>query len=453
MLEKIFQNIGTKELKGLCKTSHDMQKAITAMCCSKVGFNALMPTDLKKFRDKGLFIPNNYEHERKVLAHIKNFGTLVKRATCLLPTDVRLCIISDIISKHVNSGNIGFKYLYDDGKIKDMATAIKAKFFFQCAGRFIHSFIAGWDELECAYVYCKIWNTSGLGNHWTDFLNGKNGADKYLEYFMRNFWQYIFLEYCHSVTDKAYWLHLVLNHPIGELTQKGHNPATLVSAQKSGHVSRILFLIYGPLVGNQSDPIVGWLDITDTFFDEDGMVALSEALNLLSKHLPTEYIYGEQKSLALIESLTNTPVDWLPENVASLLYHCNQPLVSLFVSNLLAQNRIEAVSSFIVFYSIVCFKNVQDLSCVFLLLETIIECRAITSEVKLKLLISIPSSFHDTINDAAQLIDEELPEQEELSDILSAMHCFMGTLLLRLFSPPEVTANAQKHGLNVALEE
>ena len=87
--------------------------------------------------------------QKQRILKFRELGLLLKRMTCLLPTADRLEILSSVFYRI-------------DGIPKPSSIASdnhSMRFTFQCYGRLIHRFVAGWDDSELKSVFKTIQST------------------------------------------------------------------------------------------------------------------------------------------------------------------------------------------------------------------------------------------------------------------------------------------------------
>eukprot|EP00058_Branchiostoma_floridae_P005551 XP_002591039.1 hypothetical protein BRAFLDRAFT_69408 [Branchiostoma floridae] len=108
--------------------------------------------------------PACQEHHARLMQHFRRLGVLHKRVTCLYTTRDRLRIMEQFIRK------------------LDLLSCLSCSnqcLALTCYGRFLHTVIAGWDEMECLRVYAII--NSHVQRRLTQVLQSAHDGAVWLE--------------------------------------------------------------------------------------------------------------------------------------------------------------------------------------------------------------------------------------------------------------------------------
>ncbi|KAI8512986.1 F-box only protein 47 [Branchiostoma belcheri] len=129
-----------------------------------------------------------------LMQHFRRLGVLQKRATCLYTTRDRLRIIEQFIQKMDLMSCFG---------CSNQCLALT------CYGRFLHTVIAGWDQMECLRVYVLV-NTH-VQRRLNQVLHSAHGCHGDDELYLRLFYRRVLLDQCEHQLERAFWLSRMLS--------------------------------------------------------------------------------------------------------------------------------------------------------------------------------------------------------------------------------------------------
>jgi len=122
-----------------------------------------------------------------------------------------------------------------------------------------------------------------MEQHITTLLNSALGARQSLEYYVRSFYRMVCIDpidRSDRFKDRVFWLTRILK------------PHSLTNRAK------LLVIIFGPLISIAPTPgtipYIGWWDMTDTFFIQNGLEELGFAIHLLYRHHVKDSIWNQQ---------------------------------------------------------------------------------------------------------------------------------------------------------------
>ncbi|XP_074637810.1 F-box only protein 47-like [Acropora palmata] len=265
-------------------------------------------------REKGsseIFITMETEY---CCSHFKQLGILLKRATCLFSTKERLKEVGIILDK-----------------LKDthsrICSTLGSDIAYSCYGKFLHSFVAGWEDDEKFKAYLAIKGASCLDDRIRQVLRSLPGSQPWYERYIRVFCREIFLDKSSDLNEKGFWLCKILK------------PWPLVFQ------ARLLYIIYGPV--NEDNGTVDWhaVEICPTFFgvEDAELEELATALKILHFHCDNKD-WNLDDFLSVFEELTGIPTDWCMENVAKLLKLCGESVCHEVLGNKAINGRIHEIS-------------------------------------------------------------------------------------------------------------
>lgn len=135
----VVRNLSIKELSVLTLTNKWLRNFIYIYFFeTKKGLKALLGHQLQA--SEAMVTPDK---QRKRIKTFRQLGLLLKRMTCLLPTADRLEILVYVLKN------------LDDIPLPSLTASDNhtMRFIFQCYGRLIHRFVAGWDDSELKHVF------------------------------------------------------------------------------------------------------------------------------------------------------------------------------------------------------------------------------------------------------------------------------------------------------------
>ncbi|XP_068674626.1 F-box only protein 47-like [Montipora foliosa] len=246
--------------------------------------------------------------------HFKQLGILLKRATCLFSTKERLKEVGIILDK------------LKDTHCK-ICTILGSDIAYSCYGKFLHSFVAGWEDDEKFKAYLAIKGASCLDDRIRQVLRSTPGSQPWHERYIRVFCREIFLDKSGDLNETGFWLCKILK------------PWPLVFQ------ARLLYIIYGPV--NEDNGTIDWhaVEICPTFFgvEDAELQELATALKILHFHCGNKE-WNQDDFLSVFEELTGIPTDWCMENVAKLLKLCGESVCYDVLGNKAMNGRIHEIS-------------------------------------------------------------------------------------------------------------
>ncbi|CAG2177987.1 unnamed protein product, partial [Oppiella nova] len=196
--------------------------------------------------------------------------------------------------------------------------------------------------------------------------------------------------------------------------------------------AKLLLITYGPLISvspaSTSIPYIGWWDLTDTFFINQGLEELGFALYML---------YGQTKSpedksnvILLMEEIMKTPQNWLFENMASLLFFAGDDITYQYFYAKMSTENYSEVAQKLVYLTLIEHKLTKKTKIVYKMIEKLCS----SGEHKHKLMNELPIAFCEAITDidgAIELEDER--DITELHEIIAAQSDLMKNSFLYNF--------------------
>ncbi|XP_078349063.1 F-box only protein 47-like [Oculina patagonica] len=246
--------------------------------------------------------------------HFKDLGILLKRATCLYSTKERLKEVGIVLDKLKDTHS-------------KICNTLGSDVAYSCYGKFLHSFVAGWEDDEKFKAYLAIKGASCLDDRISQVLRSTPGSQPWYEKYIRVFCREIFLDKASDLVEKGFWLCKILK------------PWPLVFQ------ARLLYILYGPV--NDDNGTVDWSTVEScpTYFgvEDAELRELADALKILHVYCDTKD-WNEDDFISVFEELTSIPTDWCLENVAKLLKLCGESVCFEVLGNKAMNGRVHELS-------------------------------------------------------------------------------------------------------------
>ncbi|KAJ7390996.1 F-box only protein 47 [Desmophyllum pertusum] len=121
--------------------------------------------------------------------HFRDLGVLLKRSTCLFSTKERLKEVGIILDKLKDTHS-------------KICTTLGSDIAYSCYGKFLHSFVAGWEDDEKFKAYLAIKGASCLDDRIQQVLRSTPGSQPWYERYIRVFCREIFLDKASDLVEK-----------------------------------------------------------------------------------------------------------------------------------------------------------------------------------------------------------------------------------------------------------
>ncbi|XP_070550254.1 F-box only protein 47-like isoform X2 [Ptychodera flava] len=333
----------------------------------------LTGSGIKKLRPVPL--PHNKvsaNHQARYVQHFQHLGLLMKRSTCLFATNYRLKKIEEFLQKLDCLSNV-------------MCGDLNSCISLTCYGKFLHTVIAGWDNVECRRAFAAVVTTSSILHKIGTCVAAQPGTDHRQEIFVRTFLHRVLLDQCNSLEQRVFWLTCVMKPcPV--------EPWPIV------HQARLLYLLYGPLCP-QTGKIL-WYEMTD--LGTGSTMATMTQLAELALALKTLHIYDsewtEDDVVSVIEEITALPAQWTPENIARLLMLCGDDIAIKVMGSKAINGHFQELAGLIVALTVVSVKEQNHMLWVVQIMKTLL--RLIDNVTSRKVLLSLVSeTYKDMILD------------------------------------------------------
>ncbi|XP_078582323.1 F-box only protein 47-like isoform X1 [Branchiostoma floridae x Branchiostoma japonicum] len=340
--------------------------------------------------------PACQEHHASLMQHFRRLGVLHKRVTCLYTTRDRLRIMEQFIRK------------------LDLLSCLSCSnhcLALTCYGRFLHTVIAGWDEMECLRVYAII--NSHVQRRLTQVLQSAHGCHGDDELYLRLFYRRVLLDQCEHQLERAFWLSRMLK------------PLPMV------HQARMLYLLFGPVCFQEDGAV--WLEMGDA---ESNTPASTVVLAELGSAIKTLHNYcrewTEDDIIGVIEEVTALPETWTPENVARLLTLCGENICVKLLGSKAINGRLEELAEVIVHLAKVCVKEHYSTQWVIQVTRRVCRYMDIPADRR-SFLMAIPQTFKEFLMDMHDDAGEDT-DPTDLYYMLEAQTAFQTELMKVAFA-------------------
>ncbi|XP_072046809.1 F-box only protein 47-like [Amphiura filiformis] len=397
ILYHAFSFLNIQDLSILTLTSKEVRDLVMEYNDTKEGFRKLMPPVTPKPPVRIIKVCLNYEKERMV--HFRDAGLLMKRSTCLNPTKDRLKKVDHFISKLQNSSR--FKVLSHKSMV--------------CYGKFISTFLRGWEEKECLRAYVSLTDVHNMTHKILTVLSRKPGYNPLLEYQIRAFFRIVLLDQCDDEEDLAMWLNFILK------------PFPLV------HQARLLYLLYGPLCPEpQRKEMINWESMSETSLLPSPPELISSFSDFATafRALLSHHDWNDDDVISVLEELTACPDEWMTENIARLLIECADPICMRVLTSKAINGKMQELGNIIVAFAVVRFHEQMPMSWLLHLIQQI--CGGMKNPQDIKaFLSSISDTFKDIMMSLPEFPDDE--DDLQLHHVAVAQADFMRELLVQTF--------------------
>ncbi|CAH1785920.1 unnamed protein product [Owenia fusiformis] len=254
----------------------------------------------------------------------KKLGLLMKRSTCLYTTKDRLRIVERFLSKYL-CGNAD--------KCTDPTHCIALV----CFGKFLHTVLNGWDDMELIRTFETMSINSYMWKNLGIIVNSKPGSNPKHEYHARLFYRRVFLDQVEKVQDRIFWITRILK------------PWPMV------HQARLLFLLYGPVSAEE----IQWYDVCENCpaNRHQAKLCFGDIADILRLLHTQGKEWSEDDIISVLDEITSSPDDWLAENVAHLLFQCGDQLTLKVMGSKAVNGRLAELASIITSLCLVCIKQ------------------------------------------------------------------------------------------------
>ncbi|XP_067135516.1 F-box only protein 47-like isoform X3 [Centruroides vittatus] len=388
--KKIEESLLVDDLSILTISSKAVRNQIEVYRNSSYGLKNLIPDIItKKFT-----FPISVALENENVMHFHKLGLLMKRSTCLYPTKQRMTIILEFINKlECNPQN----------NISNMTHVL------QCYGKFIHTIIAGWDESECCFVHSILDNVSDMKKHLKYVLTSFPGSNPGKEMYVRMYHRFVYLDYCWNSTDRSFWLSKILK------------PWPLV------HQAKLLFLLYGPVCSDK----IQWFELTENTPEDysEASKKLTDLAYIIQLMQQNTLEWNGDDIISILEEITDTPEEWMPENIAILLLFCGDIVAAMFMGNKLLNGKTIELANLVIYLAMACTKYDYQQKWLVQLIDKI--CHMSKNKMdRQKFIQMIPAAFQEIIMDIHD-IDEG--RESELKMLIETQTSFLSVIINRAF--------------------
>lgn len=321
----------------------------------------------------------------------------MKRSTCLYPTKERMRIILEFINKleynpHCNDSNV--------------------KQILQCYGKFIHTIIAGWDESECCFVYSILDNVSHMKKHLRNVLSSFPGSHPEKEIYVRLYHRLVYLDFCWSSSDRSFWLSKILK------------PWPFV------YQAKLLYLLYGPACPDN----IQWFELTENIpsnFTEanKNLTELAYITRLMQQNLLE---WSGDDIISIVEELTETPEEWLPENIAVLLLLCGDVIAAMFMGKKLINGKTLELANLVIYLATACKKYGHHQNWLVQLIDKTCQMSKNQTDCQ-KFIQLIPEAFQEIIMDLHDVSEIDEDRESELRMLIETQTSFLSVIISRAF--------------------
>lgn len=391
----ILRYLTVEDLSILTITSKAMRNLIE-------GYRVLMPLIPSDLMQR-LHVPKNsqafpHDKQKVFLDTFYRLGLLTKRSTCLYATRDRLKFVNEILTKMMcNNSDC-------DNLTKCMSLA--------CFGKFLHTVIAGWDDSECQRTYDAITHHTCLLKNVKLVINSKPGTHVQTEHEVRTFLRRVILDHCQSIVDRAFWLGRILK------------PWPMV------HQARILFLLYGPEINGE----IQWYEfcVSTPVNPEQSAKHFGELANAVQILHGYRREWTEDDIISILDELTNSPEEWMAENVAHLFILCGDVITSKMLISKAINGRTVELSTITTSFCVVCVKNSFSLSYVLGMIHSIIGAMDKPKD-RLHYLNGLMDMFRELILDLHEFSDQEDGRENDMYYMVTALSEFTKKIVVLAF--------------------
>ncbi|XP_023220616.1 F-box only protein 47-like isoform X5 [Centruroides sculpturatus] len=141
-------------------------------------------------------------------------------------------------------------------------------------------------------------------------------------------------DYCWNSTDRSFWLSKILK------------PWPLV------HQAKLLFLLYGPVCSDK----IQWFELTENIPEDysEASRKLTELAYIIQLMQQNTLEWNGDDIISILEEITDTPEEWLPENIAILLLFCGDIVAAMFMGNKLLNGKTIELANLVIYLAMAC---------------------------------------------------------------------------------------------------
>ncbi|XP_023220615.1 F-box only protein 47-like isoform X4 [Centruroides sculpturatus] len=160
------------------------------------------------------------------------------------------------------------------------------------------------------------------------------GSNPGKEMYVRMYHRFVYLDYCWNSTDRSFWLSKILK------------PWPLV------HQAKLLFLLYGPVCSDK----IQWFELTENIPEDysEASRKLTELAYIIQLMQQNTLEWNGDDIISILEEITDTPEEWLPENIAILLLFCGDIVAAMFMGNKLLNGKTIELANLVIYLAMAC---------------------------------------------------------------------------------------------------
>ncbi|XP_067135518.1 F-box only protein 47-like isoform X5 [Centruroides vittatus] len=216
-------------------------------------------------------------------------------------------------------------------------------------------------------------------------------------------------DYCWNSTDRSFWLSKILK------------PWPLV------HQAKLLFLLYGPVCSDK----IQWFELTENTPEDysEASKKLTDLAYIIQLMQQNTLEWNGDDIISILEEITDTPEEWMPENIAILLLFCGDIVAAMFMGNKLLNGKTIELANLVIYLAMACTKYDYQQKWLVQLIDKI--CHMSKNKMdRQKFIQMIPAAFQEIIMDIHD-IDEG--RESELKMLIETQTSFLSVIINRAF--------------------